>query len=50
MIAPVSTAAFRCSTANPRSRADRLREGFLPFPDRPMKLFLPMAQVARLFA
>ncbi|ARN82005.1 GNAT family N-acetyltransferase [Methylocystis bryophila] len=25
------------------------RESFLPFPDRPMKLFLPMAEIARLF-
>ena len=25
------------------------REGFLPLPDRPLKLFLPMASVARLF-
>ena len=24
-------------------------ESFLPFPDRPMKLFLPMADIARLF-
>jgi GNAT superfamily N-acetyltransferase len=25
------------------------RESFLPLPDRPMKLFLPMADIARLF-
>lgn len=25
------------------------REGFLPLPDRPLKLFLPMAAIARLF-
>jgi GNAT superfamily N-acetyltransferase len=25
------------------------RESFLPFPDQPMKLFLPMAQIAKLF-
>ena len=25
------------------------REGFLPFPDQPLKLFRPMAEIARLF-
>src|SRR5258707_7281694 len=25
------------------------RESFLPFPDRPMKLFRPMAEIAKLF-
>jgi hypothetical protein len=26
------------------------RESFLPFPDQPMKLFLPMANIAELFS
>jgi len=27
-----------------------LRESFLPLPDQPLKLFRPMADIARLFA
>ena len=46
----VASFAVVVDAKDEQARAFWLREGFLPFPDRKMKLFLPMAQVADLFA
>jgi GNAT superfamily N-acetyltransferase len=45
----VASFAVIVDAKDERARLFYVRESFLPFPDRPMKLFRPMADIAALF-
>lgn len=45
----IASFAVVVDAKNESARQFYEREGFIPFPDQPLKLFLPMAAIARLF-